>query len=105
MKTPRIPKRRRRAPALGPTAHRQIAMVVREYRGCEINLGRLVLATAHGGADDRHGPMYLIEPLHGQTWAWLDEPDDRLVHGPMPDQLYLPGAWLMPLGIDAVPGT
>ena len=74
-----------------------LAFVVRDFEGCEANLGRLVRVRGPVISRADVGPTWLITPVASAPWTFLEL--DGSVHAEFPLQYSVehPDAWLIPI--------
>lgn len=75
-----------------------LAVVIREEPGCEINVGRTVTVSGPVKVHDQSGPTWLIQPTHAGEWAVFRRAAGSVVfeHPPL-CMVEHPDRWLMPL--------
>jgi hypothetical protein len=74
-----------------------LAFVVRDFEGCEANLGRLVHVRGPVISRADVGPTWLITPVTSVPWTFLDLDGSFHVEFPLRDLVEHPDAWLIPI--------
>lgn len=72
-----------------------LAVIIKEAPGCEINIGRIVIVSAKGGNDYRFGWMWRIKPLDGSPMICISDKTEMV--GIATSDVYQPDDWLRPI--------
>ena len=75
-----------------------LAIVIREHPGCEINLGKVVIIHRAGYPHEEEGPQWVVTPARPQPW-WFIELDGSIVscYVTPEDCIVHPDAYLWPI--------
>jgi hypothetical protein len=76
-----------------------LALIIREERGCDSNIGRVVTISGPIEVHTSHGPTWLIEPTTPEPWSYVAPSGEGVVIQPITfaDRVEHPDAWLLPL--------
>lgn len=76
-----------------------LAVVIQDEKGCEANIGRVVVVRGPVGRDWRGYDTWLISPHRQAGYVWIDRKvDDQTVFAfEGEDDIEHPDRWLMPL--------
>lgn len=77
-----------------------LAIIIKEDPGCEINIGRIVIVSAKGANDVRFGWTWVIKPLDQSPMLAIN--DETEVVGIATSDIYQPDDWLQPIKFDEV---
>lgn len=77
----------------------ELAIITRDYPGCERNIGRVVTARGPFKYETEVGPTWLIYPESPIPWTYLSYFGDHVVTRPITSTNIVehPDAWLLPL--------
>ncbi|WP_218509744.1 hypothetical protein [Variovorax sp. dw_308] len=74
-----------------------LAFVVRDFEGCEANLGRLVQVRGPVISRADVGPTWLITPVTSAPWTFLEFDGSVHTEFPLRNSVEHPDAWLLPI--------
>jgi hypothetical protein len=76
-----------------------LALIIREEPGCEVNVGRVVRVGWPYRFDRVRGPSWLIEPVVTGPWSYVSPGGGYVITRPITfaDRIEHPDAWLLPL--------
>lgn len=77
-----------------------LAIIIKEDPGCEINIGRIVIVSEKGANDVRFGWAWVIKPLDQSPMPAIN--DETEVVGIATSDIYQPDDWLQPIKFDEV---
>lgn len=76
-----------------------LAIILRDYGGCDSNVGRIVKVHGPVGMCDFWGPKWLIEATSPEPWYFTEWPAVLVTPGPMTlsDRIEHPDCWMQPI--------
>lgn len=83
----------------------ELAVVIHDEPGCEVNIGRVVTVSGPIKIHDQFGPTWLIQPTHRAKWAVTTLSGDVVFDRPPLRLVEHPDKWLMPLRPPEPKGT
>ena len=77
----------------------ELAIIIKDYPGCERNIGRVVTVRGPFKLQTEDGPTWLIYPECPEPWTYLSFYSDHIVTRPITatNIVQHPDAWLLPL--------